>query len=70
MKNGKMLKTGLIGMGITLLCCVTPILVVLFSAVGLSSLVGMLDIFLFPLLALFVALTGYALWQKQKTKSN
>jgi mercuric ion transport protein len=46
------------------------VLVILFAALGLSALTGMLDYVLLPTLIFFIALTGYALWKYQKTKST
>jgi len=59
-----LLKVGLIGTVIAALCCFTPVLVVLFGAVGLAALVGYLDFVLFPALGIFILLTIYALWRK------
>ena len=67
MKNVTLLKTGIIGTVLAVLCCFTPILVILFGAVGLSALVGYLDLVLFPALAIFVGITLFALWKKTKT---
>ena len=61
MNENTMLRTGLIGAGITLVCCFTPVLVVGFAAIGLSAWVAGLDYVLFPLLAVFAAMTGFAL---------
>lgn len=66
-KNDRLLKCGLIGTVVAALCCFTPILVVLLSAVGLSALLGWLDIVLLPALAVFVGITLYALWRRQRT---
>ncbi|PHR71082.1 MAG: hypothetical protein COA66_10195 [Arcobacter sp.] len=55
------LKTGIIGSIIMALCCFTPILVVIVTAVGLSAIIGYLDYVLFPALGFFVLLTIYAL---------
>jgi len=64
----KLLKTGVIGIIVTALCCFTPILVWLFLALGLSAVIGYLDMILFPVLFIFICITGYALWQRsQKT---
>lgn len=60
--NKKLFTTGLIGTVIAALCCFTPILVVLLGAVGLSSIVGWLDYVLLPALAIFVAITLYAIF--------
>lgn len=61
--NG-LLKVGIIGTIIVALCCFTPILVILFGAIGLAAIVGYLDIVLFPALGIFILLTIYALWRK------
>ena len=58
--NDKLLKMGVFGTIILALCCFTPILVVLFSVVGLSAAVGYLDYVLLPALAVFVLITIYA----------
>ena len=65
-----MLKVGIIGTIIAALCCFTPILVIILSAVGLSALIGILDLVLFPALGLFIAMTGYALWKRRKVASS
>jgi mercuric ion transport protein len=67
MKENTLLKAGIIGTVIAALCCFTPILVVLFGAVGLSALVGYLDLVLLPALAIFVVITIYALWKKKQS---
>ena len=64
-KNQTLLKTGIIGSVVAALCCFTPILVILFGAIGLSSVVGYLDRVLLPILFIFVAITVYALWKKK-----
>ncbi len=66
-KNDRLLKYGLIGTVVAALCCFTPILVVLLGAVGLSALLGWLDIVLLPALAVFIGITLYALWRRQCT---
>jgi mercuric ion transport protein len=58
--NDKLLKMGVVGTIIIALCCFTPILVLLFSVVGLSAAVGYLDYVLLPALAVFVLITIYA----------
>ena len=69
-KTDGMLKLGLIGTVVTALCCFTPLLVVLLGTVGLSAVLGYLDLVLFPALAVFVALMAYALWRKHHRASN
>jgi mercuric ion transport protein len=64
------LKAGVIGTVIVALCCFTPVLVILFGAVGLATLIGYLDYVLFPALAFFVALTVYVLWKRQQIQRS
>lgn len=64
MKNNRLLGVGLGGFAFTAICCVTPLLVVLVSALGFSALVGWLDYVLFPALAVFAGITLYALWRR------
>jgi len=63
MKTSTLLKTGIIGTAIAALCCFTPVLVILFGAVGLAAWVGHLDAVLMPALMFFLALTVYAFWR-------
>lgn len=66
MKDGTLLKVGITGTVIAAICCFTPALVILLGAIGLSSLVGMLDVVLLPALAVFLVITGYALWKRSR----
>jgi mercuric ion transport protein len=65
MSDNKLLATGVIGTIIAALCCFTPILVILLSAVGLSAIIGYLDFVLLPALAIFILVTVYALWRRR-----
>ncbi len=65
MNDKNLLRTGIVGSVIVALCCVTPILVIGFGVLGLSAAVGWLDLVLFPLLAGFLGLTGYALYRRR-----
>ena len=67
MNDKNLLRTGIVGSVVTALCCVTPILVIGFGVLGLSAAVGWLDFVLFPLLAGFLGLTGYALYRRRQT---
>lgn len=61
-----LLATGLGGSAIAALCCFTPILVIALGAVGLTAIVGWLDLVLLPALAFFLGLTAYALWRRRR----
>ena len=63
MTDKRLLCTGAGGSVIAAICCFTPVLVVAFGLVGLSAWVGWLDYVLFPMLAFFLGLTGYALYR-------
>ncbi|MEX2614615.1 MAG: mercury resistance system transport protein MerF [Alphaproteobacteria bacterium] len=66
MTNKSLLRLGVIGAMVTALCCFTPLLVIVLGAVGLSSVLGMLDAVLLPLLGIFLFITGYALWKRRR----
>ncbi len=61
-QDNKLLKRGIIGSLIAAVCCFTPLLVIAFVGVGLSSLVGGLDYVLFPILFGSLGLVAYALY--------
>lgn len=64
MTDKTLLRLGLVGTVVAVICCFTPALVVLLGAVGLSAWLGWLDIVLLPVLAIFLVITGYALWKR------
>ncbi len=70
MNEKTLLRTGVIGSVVAAICCVTPALVVLVTAVGLSAVVGYLDYVLFPALAVFLAITGYALYLRSRRTAD
>lgn len=70
MRKKGLLITGLIGTVLTLLCCFTPVLVILLGAAGLGALTGHLDSILMPLLFIFVGLTLYAFVKQRKTNDG
>lgn len=67
MKN-KLLAFGMGGTLLAALCCFTPLLPIVLTALGLTGLLGVLynDAILLPILAGFLILTGYAIWQRRK----
>jgi hypothetical protein len=64
-KNG-LLTTGIIGTVVTLVCCFTPVLLILLGVAGLGAFTGYLDFILLPVLAVFVGLTVYAYAKQRK----
>ncbi len=59
------MKTGIIGSIVAALCCFTPVLVLLFGALGLAAIMGYLDYVLMPALIIFLAITAYAFFIKK-----
>ncbi len=70
MKDRNLLRAGLIGSAVAAVCCFTPALVILVSAVGLSAVIGYLDYVLLPALALFLALTAYAVYRMKRASGD
>ena len=64
-----LLKISLSGSVVAALCCFTPVLVILFGVIGLSTWVGYLDYVLLPALAACIALAFYALHQNGKAEA-
>ena len=60
----RLLVVGGIGLVLTALCCFTPIVVILLTAIGLGAILGYLDYVLLPALAIFVGMIVIALLWK------
>lgn len=68
--KNKLLVLGSGGTVLAILCCFTPLLPVVLTALGLTGLLSAIynDAVLLPILAGFLILTGYALWRQKKQK--
>ena len=64
----KLLATGVVGSTLAAICCSTRALVVLLGAIGLSAWLGWADTLLLPALGLFLAMTVYGLFFRQRPK--
>ncbi len=64
--SNRLMAGGVVGSVVAALCCFTPVLAVLFGAVGLSALLGRADYVLMPALVFFVLLTGYAIYRQRR----
>jgi mercuric ion transport protein len=60
MENKKLFSTGLIGMGVSLICCFTPLLVVTFGALGVSAWLAWADYVLWSAFVLFAVMAAVA----------
>lgn len=67
MQPRSLLRIGIVGSIVAVVCCFTPALVVLLGVIGLSAAVGWLDYVLLPTLALFVGITLYAMMKAKGT---
>ena len=65
-KGNRLITTGIVGSLLAVICCLTPALVVLLSALGLAALIGYLDYVLLPAMALFLGLIIYGWWMNAK----
>jgi mercuric ion transport protein len=65
-----LLGLGIAGTVIAAVCCFTPIVVVLFGAIGLAGWVAGLDSVLMAALVGFAALTVYALIRKSQAAAG
>ncbi|TFB12986.1 mercury resistance system transport protein MerF [Filobacillus milosensis] len=70
MKHKKTFIVGLIGAFIILLCCATPILVILLGVIGLGAITGYIDYALIPVLAFFLGLIFYSYSKLNKPDSK
>nr|WP_300301172.1 mercury resistance system transport protein MerF [Ferrovibrio sp.] len=60
------LKTGIIGSVIAAICCATPVLGLALGALGLSAWLGWIDYVLIPALVLFLVITAYGFWRRER----
>lgn len=67
MKARTAFRTGVVGSVVFAACCFSPILVVLFGAVGLTAWLGWFDFVLLPALGIFLGLTAYGLVTRQRS---
>lgn len=65
--HDRTVRLGVIGAVIVALCCFTPLLVVLATAIGIGWAIAYSDAVLLPALFFFVGLTVYALWKRSRT---
>ncbi|MDQ0484417.1 mercury resistance system transport protein MerF [Guptibacillus hwajinpoensis] len=68
MKSNKTFITGIVGTIIALICCTTPVLVILLGTLGLGALTGYLDFVLIPALMIFMVITFFS--YRKITKSS
>jgi mercuric ion transport protein len=63
MRDRTFLTTGVVGAVVAAVCCATPLLALVFGAVGLTAWVAKADYVLIPVLILCLALIGFGLYR-------
>ena len=66
MTRTRLLATGIMGFLVSMLGCMTPVLVGLLAVLGVSGSMGWLDYVLLPAMAAFAGLTVYALIRRKR----
>jgi len=65
MNDRTLITTGVVGAVVAAVCCVTPILAIVFGAVGLTAWLAKADYVLIPALILCFGLAGFGLYRKR-----
>ena len=66
-QNARLIGTGLAGAALSMMCCFTPVLIVVLSALELTAFVTKLDYVLVPLLATSIAVVIFALVRRRRS---
>jgi mercuric ion transport protein len=69
MRDRTLLTTGLVGAALAAICCATPLLAVLFGAVGLTAWVAKADYVLIPALIICLGLIGIGLYRNGRGRA-
>ena len=70
MNDRKLFGLGAAGTVIAAVCCFTPILVIVFAAVGLSAWLAWIDFVLWPLLAVSLVVAAYSGFRLLRNSSD
>jgi mercuric ion transport protein len=65
MRDRTLITTGIVGGALAAICCATPLLAILFGAVGLTAWIAKADYVVIPALVLCVALIGFGLYRQR-----
>jgi len=65
MRGRTLITTGVIGAVLAAICCVTPLLVIVFGPVGLTAWLAKADYVLIPALILCLALIAFGLYRRR-----
>ena len=65
MRDRTLVTAGAIGAALATICCMTPVLVIMFGAVGLTAWLAKADYVLIPALVLCLALVVLGLYRRR-----
>jgi mercuric ion transport protein len=65
MRDGALITTGVVGGVLAAICCATPLLAVVFGAVGLTAWLTKADYVLIPSLIICLGLIGVGLYRRR-----
>jgi len=65
MRDGALITTGVVGGVLAAVCCATPLLAVVFGAVGLTAWLAKADYVLIPALIICLGLIGVGLYRRR-----
>jgi mercuric ion transport protein len=65
MRNRALIATGAIGAAVAAICCATPLLAVLFGAIGLTGWLAHDDYVVMPALLICLGLVGFGLYRRR-----
>jgi mercuric ion transport protein len=65
MRDRALLTTGVVGAVVAAVCCATPLLAVVFGAVGLTAWLAKADYVLIPALIVCLALVAFGLYRRR-----
>ena len=68
MRDRTLITTGAIGAAFAAICCATPLLVVLFGAVGLTAWLAKADYVVLPVLIICLGLLAVGLYRKRTAR--
>jgi len=70
MRDRALVGVGVLGAAVAAVCCATPLLAIVFGAVGLTAWLAKADYVLIPALMLCIALVGFGLYRaRRRTRS-
>jgi mercuric ion transport protein len=65
MRDRTLITTGIVGAVVAAVCCATPLLAILFGALGLTAWLAKADYVLIPALILCLGLIGFSLYRRR-----